>query len=117
MTLDPVVLFERAATNAVDLAEQVRPDQRRVRLNGDFFASCDHRTGDLVVKLDEQAVSRLIDARRAEPFAPNGRRFREWASIPERQHRSWQSLLNEALALAAVRTAAAPGPTKRARRG
>jgi uncharacterized protein (TIGR03086 family) len=27
--LDPGVLFERAATNAVALAEQVRPDQRR----------------------------------------------------------------------------------------
>jgi len=25
-----------------------------LRLDGDFFASCDHRTGELVVKLNEE---------------------------------------------------------------
>lgn len=33
-----------------------------LRLDGDFFASCDHRTGELVVKLDEQRVSALDEA-------------------------------------------------------
>lgn len=75
-----------------------------LRLNGDFFASCDHRTGNLVVKLDEEAVSNLIDDGKAEPFAPNGRRFREWASIPVRRQRSWRPLLDEALQIAAART-------------
>jgi len=75
-----------------------------LRLNGDFFASCDHRNGDLVIKLDEQAVSNLIDAGKAEPFAPNGRRFREWASIPVRRQRSWPALLDQALEIAAART-------------
>ena len=48
-----------------------------LRLDGDFFASCDRWSGDLVVKLDESRVAALVDADRALPFAPNGRRFRE----------------------------------------
>lgn len=74
-----------------------------LRLNGDFFASCDHRTGNLVVKLTEQRVTALIDARRADVFAPRGRPFREWASIPFRRQRSWGPLLDEALNLSADR--------------
>ena len=74
-----------------------------LRLNGDFFASCDRRTGNLVVKLNEAAVSNLIADGKAEPFAPNGRRFREWASIPARRHRSWPALLDQALQIAAAR--------------
>ena len=87
-----------------------------LRLNGDFFASCDHRTGYLVIKLDEAAVSAMIDAGTAEPFAPNGRRFREWATIPARLHRSWRPLLDEALQLAAARTVPPRGAAKRAPR-
>lgn len=83
-----------------------------LRLNGDFFASCDHRTGHLVIKLDEHAASALIDAGKAEPFAPNGHRFREWASIPVRRQRSWGSLLEQALQAAATRTLRARGKTK-----
>jgi hypothetical protein len=74
-----------------------------LRLDGDFFATCDHRTGDLVVKLNEQRVSALVDSGVAEPFAPSGRRFREWASIPLSRRRQWGGLLDEALELAAVR--------------
>jgi len=74
-----------------------------LRLDGDFFASCDHRSGHLVVKLDEQQVSALIDAGKADVFAPNGRPFREWASIPYRRQRSWGPILERALALSAKR--------------
>jgi hypothetical protein len=74
-----------------------------LRLDGDFFATCDHRDGSLVVKLDQQRVNALIDAGTAEPFAPNGRRFREWASIPLGQRRRWGRLLDEALEFAAAR--------------
>ncbi|MGH9155075.1 MAG: hypothetical protein ACRD1K_04325 [Acidimicrobiales bacterium] len=74
-----------------------------LRLHGDFFATCDRRSGDLVVKLEEDQVHRLIDAGRAEPFAPNGRRFREWAAIPYQRRRSWSRLLDAALATAVSR--------------
>ena len=39
-------------------------------------------TGDLLVKLPEARVDELVAAGRADPFAPAGRRFREWAAIP-----------------------------------
>jgi hypothetical protein len=75
-----------------------------LRLRGDFFATCDRRTGDLVVKLDEAQVTALIASGRAEPFAPNGRRFREWAAIPYERRRTWSRQLEAALATAAGRT-------------
>jgi hypothetical protein len=77
-----------------------------LRLGEDFFASCDRRTGQLVIKLNEERATALIDAGRAEPFAPNGRRFREWVSIPERFGRSWPGLLDEALRCSAERRSA-----------
>jgi hypothetical protein len=74
-----------------------------LRLHGDFFASCDPSTGSLVIKLDADRCAQLIDLGRAELFAPNGRRFREWASIPAARHRTWRGLLNDALDSAAAR--------------
>ena len=71
-----------------------------LRWNGAFFASCDRRTGGMLVKLAETRVNELVSANRAKPFAPAGRRFREWAAIPERRSRSWKRLLDEALAYA-----------------
>ena len=44
-----------------------------LRWNDAFFASCDRRTGDLLVKLAETRVDDLVAAGRAEPFAPAGR--------------------------------------------
>ena len=69
-----------------------------LRVNGAFFASCERRTGALLVKLPEVRVDELVDAGRAHAFAPAGRRFREWAAIPPDNSRSWRRLLDEALA-------------------
>jgi hypothetical protein len=80
-----------------------------LRLDGDFFACCDRRSGDLVVKLDEPRVDALLAAGRAEPFAPNGRRFREWAVVPRRRRRTWPALLDEALGCSADRRRAGRG--------
>lgn len=68
-----------------------------LRVRGQFFASTDRATGNLLVKLPEARVDQLVDAGRAEPFAPAGRRFREWAAIPYERARSWKGLLDEAL--------------------
>jgi hypothetical protein len=78
-----------------------------LRLDGDFFACCDRGSGDLVVKLDEARATELVDAGRAEPFAPNGRRFREWVTIPARSSRRWATLLDEALQCSAARRSSA----------
>jgi hypothetical protein len=68
-----------------------------LRIDGSFFASCDRRTGALLVKLPEAKIDKLISAGRAEPFSPAGHRFRQWAAIPADKPRSWRLLLDEAL--------------------
>jgi hypothetical protein len=69
-----------------------------LRVDGAFFASCDRRTGDLLVKLSESRVDELVATGQGFPFAPAGRRFRQWAAIPPTRDRTWKSLLDEALA-------------------
>jgi hypothetical protein len=89
-----------------DLAEPLlaEPDVTRstmmgfpcLRVRGQFFASTDRANGNLLVKLPEARVDALVDAGRAEPFAPAGRRFREWAAIPYARSRTWKRLLDDA---------------------
>jgi hypothetical protein len=67
-----------------------------LRVDGAFFASCDHRTGDLIVKLRAERVAELIASGEGSPFAPAGRRFREWATVTERDGGRWKHLLDEA---------------------
>jgi hypothetical protein len=69
-----------------------------LRVHGALFASCDRRSGDLLVKLPEQRVDELVAAGRAHSFAPAGRRFREWAAVPPERSRTWRRLLDDALA-------------------
>jgi len=72
-----------------------------LRVQEQFFASWDRRTGDLLVKLPEARVDELVDAGHAHPFAPAGRRFRQWAAIAPDRHDDWVALLDEALAFVA----------------
>jgi hypothetical protein len=69
-----------------------------LRVAGAFFASCDHRTGDLIVKLPRHRVEQLITAGTGKPFAPAGRTFREWVLIDDRDPARWTELIDEALA-------------------
>lgn len=75
-----------------------------LRVNGDFFASADYRTGDLIVKLSADRVQALIDGDQGEPFAPNGRRFREWVRVVERDADCWEALIGEAREFVSTRT-------------
>ena len=68
-----------------------------LRVNGAFFATYDRKSGGLVVKLPAQRVGELLSLHEAVPFAPAGRRFREWAAIPPERSRDWEPLLKEAL--------------------
>ena len=52
-----------------------------LRVNGDFFTSTDHRTGELIVKLSKDRVQDLIQNGTGQPFAPAGLVFREWVLI------------------------------------
>ena len=81
-----------------------------VRRAGRFFASFDPKADCLVVKLPAERVEALIDDGLGEPFAPNGKVFREWVSVPKPEPSGWARLLAEALDFA--------GPTQQeARRG
>ncbi|NJN84448.1 MAG: hypothetical protein HC802_20665 [Caldilineaceae bacterium] len=67
-----------------------------LRIDSQFFASADHRSGDLVVKLPASRVQTLIDDGGGQPFAPAGRRFREWVLIADRDADRWRGLIDEA---------------------
>ena len=67
-----------------------------LRVEEQFFATCDHRTGELMVKLPRERVQELIDGGSAHPFAPVGRVFRGRALIPERDEQRWARLMAEA---------------------
>jgi hypothetical protein len=68
-----------------------------VRLAGRFLASYDNKAGELVVKLPRDRVSVLVEQGVGEPFAPAGKVFREWVSIPAVERQRWQALLAEAV--------------------
>lgn len=68
-----------------------------VRWAGRFFAGYDKRAGTLVVKLPEERVTSLIDSGAGDPFAPSGRTFREWLSVPTVDRKLWARLLEEAV--------------------
>ena len=72
-----------------------------VRRAGRFFASFDPRAQALVIKLPRQRVAKLIADGTGEPFAPNGRVFREWVTILEPDPGMWERLLAEACDFAA----------------
>jgi hypothetical protein len=67
-----------------------------VRLDGRFFASLDRRTHALLVKLPPERVGELIAGGVGAPFAPAGRVFREWVTIPQPDRERWRRLLTEA---------------------
>ena len=67
-----------------------------MRMDGTFFASFDHRTDDLLIKLSEAQADALVATGKAHAFAPAGRRFREWAAVPPTS-RSWAKLIDAAV--------------------
>jgi hypothetical protein len=71
-----------------------------LRWNGRFFAPLEPRSGRLILKLPADRVSELIDAGEGEPFAPNGRTFREWIAIADLVR--WETLTGEARVFAAT---------------
>ena len=72
-----------------------------VRRAGRYFASFDTTADALVLKLPSARVDELIGDGIGEPFAPNGRVFREWVTITHTDHVMWERLLAEARDFAA----------------
>ena len=74
---------------------------RCARVAGEFLGLVDFKGSGLVVKLPQQRVRELIDEGLGQPFAPAGRVFKEWVSIPGRDRRRWRALLREGIAFVA----------------
>lgn len=68
-----------------------------VRLAGRFLASYDNKARQLVVKLPRERVAELVENGEGDPFAPAGKVFGEWASIPIVDRELWRTLLAEAV--------------------
>ncbi len=99
-----------------DLIDELRHDDPRVeegtimggrcaRLAGEFLALVDFKGSGMVVKLPRQRVAELIDEGVGRPFAPAGKVFREWVSLPSPDAARWAELLREA------KTFVDPSPT------
>jgi hypothetical protein len=67
-----------------------------LRYQGEFFATADHRSGDLIVRLPATRVKELIAEGKGQAFAPAGKIFREWIQVSERNARYWKDLMQEA---------------------
>lgn len=61
-----------------------------------FVSTVERATGDVVVKLPRERVAQLVESGEGRPFAPAGRVFREWVSLPGVSDQRWDELLAEA---------------------
>ena len=71
---------------------------RCLRVGKEFLALVDYKGSGLVVKLPKARVAKLIESGAGQPFAPAGRVFREWLSVPKPDRRRWLALLREGVA-------------------
>lgn len=71
---------------------------RCLRVGREFLALADFRDAGLVVKLPKARVAELVASGVGRPFAPAGRVFAEWVSVPEPDRRLWKDLLREGVA-------------------
>ncbi len=74
---------------------------RCARVAGEFLGLVDFKGSGLVVKLPKSRVAELIEQGVGQPFAPAGKVFKEWVSIPKRDRRRWRSLLQEGITFVA----------------
>jgi hypothetical protein len=85
------------------VAEGTIMNGRCLRVGKEFLALVDYKGSGLVVKLPAARVEALIDDGTGRPFAPAGRIFRDWLSVPEPDRKRWRDLLAEGLAFASAR--------------
>jgi hypothetical protein len=74
---------------------------RCLRVGKEFLALADYKGSGLVVKLPKARVAELVDSGVGQAFAPAGRIFKEWVSVPKPDRRRWLGLLREGIAFVA----------------
>lgn len=70
---------------------------RCLRVGKEFLALVDYKGSGLVVKLPKTRVAELIEGGEGQSFAPAGRVFKEWVSVPKPNRRRWRALLLEGI--------------------
>jgi hypothetical protein len=99
MTTSPEELFWQLAAELQRLDPRVQEGTimkgRCLRVGKEFLALVDYKGSGLVVKLSKERVAALIEAGVGRPFAPAGKVFKEWVSIPTFDHQHWLELLRE----------------------
>ena len=70
---------------------------RCLRVGREFLALVDFKGSGLVVKLPKARVAELIESGVGHSFAPAGRVFKEWLSVPKPDRQRWLALLREAI--------------------
>ena len=102
MTNSPETLFWQLAAELQKrdprIAEGTIMNGRCLRVGKEFLALVDYKGSGLVVKLPRERVAELIDAGVGKPFAPAGKVFKEWLSVPSLDRALWRKLLREGLA-------------------
>jgi hypothetical protein len=73
---------------------------RCLRVAEEFLALVDYKGSGLVVKLPRARVAALIADGTGKPFAPAGRTFGEWVSVPKPDRTFWRKLLREGVVFA-----------------
>lgn len=74
---------------------------RCLRVGEEFLGLVDYKGSGLVVKLPRGRVQALIAAGEGLPFAPAGKVFKEWISVPRPDRHKWLALLREGIAFVA----------------
>lgn len=104
MTAEKLFWSLAAKLHAADsrIVESTIMNGRCLRVGKEFLALVDYKGSGLVVKLPKTRVAELIRAGVGEPFAPAGRVFKEWLSVPKPDRRRWFALLKEGIAFVAA---------------
>ena len=102
MTISAEELFWRLAAELEGDDPRVHEgtimNSRCLRVGKEFLALVDYKGSGLVVKLPKPRVAALIEEGVGKPFAPAGKVFREWVSVPTPDERRWRALLREGIA-------------------
>ena len=102
-------LFWRIADDLIgthDIAEGTVFGYRCLRIGGEYLASVFSFDGALVLKLNRERADALIAEGVGLPFAPSGRPFKEWVTVPQMDETLWRDLLDEAIEIAEARSRA-----------
>ena len=104
MTAEKLFWTLAAELRATDprIVESTIMNGRCLRVGKEFLALVDYKGSGLVVKLPKARVAELIRTGVGQPFAPAGRVFKEWLSVPKPERRRWLALLREGIAFVAA---------------